>query len=219
MHKSTKAVLMAALAVGAVIGLTAGPALATPADKVFVCKYVGTPGVDERLQTGQNPISVSVNAIPGEVFIGAEFADKHGKSIVIGWDTRTGGGQEGEPSIDACPAPVGPPEEPEVPEKPPVRIEESSSTVADCETRVVTTTHVKLSYDSVLVDNVWVEQEPTAEYRETTRPARHNECPVVVQPPVDEEPPAIVPPAAERNPVTPPAVTPVTELEELPHTM
>ncbi|MFY9227700.1 MAG: hypothetical protein WAO28_00005, partial [Candidatus Microsaccharimonas sp.] len=31
--------------------------------KVFVCKYVGTPGVDERLQTGNNPISVSVNAI------------------------------------------------------------------------------------------------------------------------------------------------------------
>ena len=32
--------------------------------KVFVCKYVGKPGDDERLQTGQNPISVSVNAIP-----------------------------------------------------------------------------------------------------------------------------------------------------------
>ena len=27
--------------------------------KVFVCKYVGKPGVDERLQTGDNPIDVS----------------------------------------------------------------------------------------------------------------------------------------------------------------
>ena len=33
--------------------------------KVFVCKYVGTPGVDERLQTGDNPISVSRQRDPG----------------------------------------------------------------------------------------------------------------------------------------------------------
>ena len=52
-----------------------------PSNKVFVCKYVGKPGVDERLQTGQNPISVSVNAIPlGDVQIGSEFADAQGRS-------------------------------------------------------------------------------------------------------------------------------------------
>ena len=34
------------------------------AGKVFVCKYVGTPGVNERLQTGDNPIDVSINSIP-----------------------------------------------------------------------------------------------------------------------------------------------------------
>ena len=31
--------------------------------KVFVCKYVGTPGVDERLKLGQNPISVDLHTI------------------------------------------------------------------------------------------------------------------------------------------------------------
>ena len=70
--------------------------------KVFVCKYVGTPGVDERLQTGQNPISVSVNAIPlGDVRVGSEFADAQGRSLVIAFDT----GQP-EPSPDACPQPT-----------------------------------------------------------------------------------------------------------------
>ncbi|MDQ3379929.1 MAG: hypothetical protein M3546_06360, partial [Actinomycetota bacterium] len=86
----------------------AGTASHQNGEKVFVCKYVGTPGVDERLQTGNNPISVSVNAIPVHpVVIGSEFADAHGRSIVIAFDTRTGGGQGGEPSVDDCPAPNG----------------------------------------------------------------------------------------------------------------
>ena len=42
--------------------------------KVFVCKYVGTPGVDEVLATGQNPVSVSVNAIPDYQGAGSYFA-------------------------------------------------------------------------------------------------------------------------------------------------
>jgi len=71
-----------------------------PSDKVFVCKYVSKPGEAERLQTGQNPISVSVNAIPGVVSIGKEFADAQGRSIVIAWDT----GQP-EPSVSSCPPP------------------------------------------------------------------------------------------------------------------
>ena len=70
-------------------------------DKVFVCKYVGTPGVDEELQTGQNPISVSVNAIPlDDVEVGSEFADEQGRSLVIAFDT----GQD-EPSAEDCPPP------------------------------------------------------------------------------------------------------------------
>ena len=72
-------------------------------DKVFVCKYVGTPGVDERLQTGQNPISVSVNAIPGGASVGAFFTDAQGRSFVLAFDT----GQP-EPPLSACPPPDGP---------------------------------------------------------------------------------------------------------------
>ncbi|MGC8635286.1 MAG: hypothetical protein ACP5VP_11645, partial [Candidatus Limnocylindrales bacterium] len=56
--------------------------------KVYVCKYVGTPYVDERLQTGQNPIDVSVNAI-GEspVVVGSYFKDAQGRSYVLAFDT------------------------------------------------------------------------------------------------------------------------------------
>ena len=104
--------LSAALGVFAAGGLVATLALPAadelPAKKVFVCKYVGKPGVDERLQTGNNPISVSVNSIEGEVKVGAYFADKQGRSYVLAWDTRTGGGQEGEPSVDDCPDPDAP---------------------------------------------------------------------------------------------------------------
>lgn len=105
--------LSAALGVFAAGGLVATLALPAaadelPAKKVFVCKYVGKPGVDERLQTGNNPISVSVNSIEGEVKVGAYFADKQGRSYVLAWDTRTGGGQEGEPSVDECPDPDAP---------------------------------------------------------------------------------------------------------------
>lgn len=72
--------------------------------KVFVCKYVGTPGADERLQTGQNPISVSVNAIPAGATVGAFFADAQGRSFVLAFDV----GQP-EPSVDACPGTENPP--------------------------------------------------------------------------------------------------------------
>ncbi|HSX22701.1 MAG TPA: hypothetical protein VLE97_08025 [Gaiellaceae bacterium] len=71
--------------------------------KVFVCKYVGTPGVDERLQTGDNPIDVDVNSIPSwPVAIGSYFADAQGRSYVLAFDV----GQP-EPSASDCPG--GPP--------------------------------------------------------------------------------------------------------------
>ena len=64
---------------GFMLGMTAqslisgGVASATPVDphKVLVCKYVGTPGVDERLQTGPNPIVVdeaSVASLTADIF-------------------------------------------------------------------------------------------------------------------------------------------------------
>jgi len=74
------------------------------AEKVFVCKYVGTPGADERLQTGDNPISVSVNAIPDEASVGAFFADEHGRSYVLAYDV----GQP-QPGVSECPRPDVPP--------------------------------------------------------------------------------------------------------------
>jgi hypothetical protein len=74
--------------------------------KVFVCKYVGTPGVDEVLQTGDNPISVDIHAVdfPG---IGAFFADGQFRSFVLAFDV----GQD-EPSPDECPDVTPPTTEP-----------------------------------------------------------------------------------------------------------
>ena len=80
--------LSAALALGAVVVLGgAGAAWAdeVPAHQVLVCKYVGTPGVDERLQTGQNPIVVDTHALD-DGFSGVfpyTFQDAQGNSIAI----------------------------------------------------------------------------------------------------------------------------------------
>lgn len=84
-----KLIRIAAL-IGAVVAVAlAGGAPATAhngGEKVYVCKYVGTPGEDERLQFGQNPIEVSVNAIPLDpVVVGSYFADAHGRSFVLGF--------------------------------------------------------------------------------------------------------------------------------------
>ncbi|WP_345800653.1 hypothetical protein AAIB33_14415 [Microbacterium sp. AZCO] len=85
----------AAAAVLVTAPLIAAPAMAdqgaappTAAEtKVVVCKYITTPGEGEVLQTGQNPIEVSVNAL-GDGFAGAfpyVFTDAQVKSIAIGW--------------------------------------------------------------------------------------------------------------------------------------
>ncbi|NUS51228.1 MAG: hypothetical protein HOQ22_09355, partial [Nocardioidaceae bacterium] len=71
----------------------------TESKKVFVCKYVGTPG-DERLQSGNNPISVSVNAINGFNGVGSFFNDAQGRSYVIAFDT-------GQPAPTCPPVPPG----------------------------------------------------------------------------------------------------------------
>lgn len=83
---------------------------AAPADKYFVCKFVGTPGVDETLQTGNNPISVSGNALPDGVTVGSFFVDAQGRSFVIAIDnTGNGGGQSGEPTAQDCLDVINPP--------------------------------------------------------------------------------------------------------------
>ncbi len=81
---------------GGTLSATADDTGAPPPEtskKVFVCKYVGTPGVDERLKEGQNPISVSVNAIQNNGWDGnipGEFSDAHERSLVVGYDTGEG---------------------------------------------------------------------------------------------------------------------------------
>ena len=64
------------------------PAHAAPASsQVWVCKYVGTPGNDEGLKTGNNPIRVSGNSADkdndGQVFVGDQFADAQGRSVIV----------------------------------------------------------------------------------------------------------------------------------------
>ena len=68
-----------------------------PSNKVFVCKYTGTPGIDEALQTGQNPISVAYQ--PGRE-PGNFFNDAQGRSYSLAWDV----GQD-EPDPNECPPP------------------------------------------------------------------------------------------------------------------
>jgi hypothetical protein len=99
-------------------------------EKVFVCKFVGTPGVNETLQAGDNPISVAVNAIPlfdpndpandsAADLVGKEFTDQQGRSLVLEVDT----GQP-DPPASACqpigPPPPPPPPPPTTPTPPPV---------------------------------------------------------------------------------------------------
>lgn len=79
--------------------------------KVFVCKYVGTPGVNEH---ADHVISVSTSTLDG--FDGATlpfvFADGQNQSVAIAFDT----GQP-EPSIDECPAGDPTPEDFPIPDQ------------------------------------------------------------------------------------------------------
>jgi hypothetical protein len=105
---------ISAAATIATVGLVAlsAPAYAEPVTaglKVWVCKYVGTPGDDERLKEGKNPIEVSANSADkpkdGEVFVGDQFADAQGRSVVVQID----GDDPGEEICSPTPPPVVPP--------------------------------------------------------------------------------------------------------------
>lgn len=106
--KKLTIVLSGALLVAGAVSVT--PSFADPGgqQKYFVCKYVGTPGADERLQTGQNPISVAATAIDEDpVVVGSYFNDAQGRSFVLMEDT-TPPGPEGDPDVSACPGYVAP---------------------------------------------------------------------------------------------------------------
>ena len=99
--------ISAATAIAAV-GLVALSAPAHAADAnsdVWVCKYVGTPGDDEVLKEGKNPIKVNGNSVDkdkdGQVFVGDQFADAQGRSVVVQIEGD-------DPGADIC-SPTPPP--------------------------------------------------------------------------------------------------------------
>lgn len=86
------------------LGFAASTVLAGGVHKSYICKYVGTPGVDEVLQTGQNPIFTDNHSLlghDGTTFVGQQFSDKHGRSIVIVANTEK---LDPEPSVEQCPS-------------------------------------------------------------------------------------------------------------------
>lgn len=98
-----KRLLLAIIGVCAVAAVPIAPTMMAAGqdthDKVWVCKYVGKPGVDERLKAGKNPISVDYHSGREP---GGYFEDAQGRSYVVAWDVE---GEEA-PSADQCPAPA-----------------------------------------------------------------------------------------------------------------
>jgi hypothetical protein len=102
MSAARRLLSISAAATIAAVGLVAlsAPAYAADADsKVWVCKYVRTPGGDEVLKEGKNPIEVSGHSVDqdkdGKVFVGDEFADAQGLSVVVQIDGE-------DPGIESC---------------------------------------------------------------------------------------------------------------------
>jgi hypothetical protein len=98
--------------------------LSTPAHaadgnvKVWVCKYVRTPGGFELLKGGKNPIEVSANSVnnKGPVNVGDKFPDAQGFSVVVQVEGA-------DPGVGACsttppPPPPGTPGTPGTPGEP-----------------------------------------------------------------------------------------------------
>jgi hypothetical protein len=110
----------AALAAAGALGMSSGlvllsaPTASAEPEKVhksYVCKYVSIPGEAERLQTGDNPIWVDNNSLPGYkagqvVKNGDVFVDKHDKSVVVFANTAK---MSPEPGVSVCPSPNPPP--------------------------------------------------------------------------------------------------------------
>ena len=68
--------------------------------KVWVCKYVGTPGEDERLKEGKNPILVDWHSTDGPMpEVGAWFNDAQGRSYVVALEDA-----DPEPTREDCPS-------------------------------------------------------------------------------------------------------------------
>ena len=100
--------ISAATAIAAVglVALSAPAHAADASSKVWVCKYVGKPGEDEVLKEGKNPIEVSGKSVDkdkdGQVFVGDQFADAQGRSVVV----QIGGEDPGSDICSPTPPPV-----------------------------------------------------------------------------------------------------------------
>ena len=81
---------------------------------MWVCKYVRTPGGDEVLKEGKNPILVDGHSVDedkdGTIEVGDQFADAQERSVVVQIDGE-------EPAADIC-SPTPPPIQPTTPPKP-----------------------------------------------------------------------------------------------------
>ena len=93
----------------AAVGLVALSAPAHAADansQVWVCKYVRAPGEDEVLKPGKNPIQVNGHSVDqdkdGQIFVGDQFADAQGRSVVV----QIGGENPGAGACSATPPPT-----------------------------------------------------------------------------------------------------------------
>jgi hypothetical protein len=156
--------------------------------KVFVCKYVGTPGDDERLQTGQNPISVDIASLDGPPVIGQFFTDKQGRSVVIAFDT----GQP-EPPVTACPTVLPPPPGPTTTTAGPTTTTAgpTTTTAAPTTTTAAPTTTTKPPTTTTKPPTTTTKAPTT-----TTRkpPTSTTKAPPKVPPPLVIPPPLVLPP-------------------------
>ncbi len=100
------------------IGLSAPAHAADGNVKVWVCKYVRTPGGFELLKGGKNPIEVSANSVnnKGPVNVGDKFPDAQGFSVVV----QVAGADPGTGACSTTPPP--PPPGTRVRLAPPVRL-------------------------------------------------------------------------------------------------
>ncbi|MEP6628816.1 MAG: hypothetical protein ABJA89_00030 [Lapillicoccus sp.] len=128
-HLSTRHRLLTAGAVVtfASVGLATAATPAQAADvnsKVWVCKYVRTPGGDEVLKGGKNPIEVSGSSIDkdkdGQIYVGDQFADAQERSVVVQIEGE-------DPGAGIC-SPTPPPVAPTTPTTPPTNTPTTGTT-------------------------------------------------------------------------------------------
>lgn len=125
-----KRILAVATATILALGMSVGGAAAAYADdeddlvpvvieptsnKVWVCKYVGTPGVNETLKPGADGlINVAVSSIQQNqwdgVTVPAWFSDAQDRSYVLKYSEFQGNPPVSRPDVSECPTPDGPTE-------------------------------------------------------------------------------------------------------------